>query len=187
MDVALFGGSFDPPHVGHVLAVAYVLATGGFDRVLVVPVFAHAFDKELSPFEHRVQMALLAFAEMPKVTVSTVEAELGTPSRTLRTIQHLQKEHPDFRLRLVVGADVLEAKDQWFGFDEVARLAPLLVLGRAGISHPDAPQAMLPDVSSTGVRALLRGVPGPRAASDELRRVVPLRVLHYIDQHGLYR
>jgi nicotinate-nucleotide adenylyltransferase len=187
MDVALFGGSFDPPHVGHVLAVAYAAATGGFDRVLVVPVFAHAFDKALSPFEHRVEMARLAMSDLRSAEVTSVERELGAPSRTLGTVTHLLREHPDWRLRVVVGADVLADTDQWLGFEELTRLAPLFVLGRAGVERRDAPPPLLPAVSSTEVRRLLRGTPGDRSASAELGRLVPRSVLRYLDLHGLHR
>jgi nicotinate-nucleotide adenylyltransferase len=187
MDVALFGGSFDPPHVGHVLAVAYAVATGGFDRVLVVPVFAHAFEKALSPFDHRVQMARLAMSDLRSAEVTTVERDLGAPSRTLRTVTHLAREHPDWRLRILVGADVLADRDKWLGFDELTQIAPLFLLGRAGVESPGAPPALLPAVSSTEVRRLLRTTPGDRSASPELGRLVPRAVLRYLDQHGLHR
>ena len=58
--LGVFGGSFDPPHVAHVMAAAYALSAGAFDRLLVVPVFAHAFDKRLESFEHRVKLCELA-------------------------------------------------------------------------------------------------------------------------------
>ena len=87
MNVAIFGGSFDPPHVGHVLAVAYARATGGFDRVLVVPTYAHSFEKTLSPFAARVDMTSLAMKDLPFAEVSTVEASLPSPSRTIRTLE----------------------------------------------------------------------------------------------------
>src|SRR6476660_232974 len=113
MNVALFGGSFDPPHVGHVLAVSYALSTGPFDGLLVVPVLAHAFGKHLAPYEHRVAMTALAMSDLPRATVSTVEETLGAPSRTLRTVQHLKQAHPDWNLRLVVGADVHLERHEW--------------------------------------------------------------------------
>ena len=57
--IALFGGSFDPPHLGHVLAATWVLSTSGVDELWVMPAFDHAFDKELSAFEHRKRMGNL--------------------------------------------------------------------------------------------------------------------------------
>ena len=92
--VAVFGGSFNPPHVGHVLGVVYALSTAPIDEVLVVPVYQHPFAKDLAPFADRLAMCRLAFGWLPRVTVSTVEEELGGESRTLRTVEHLRADHP---------------------------------------------------------------------------------------------
>jgi nicotinate-nucleotide adenylyltransferase len=181
--VAVYGGSFDPPHVSHVLAVAYAFAMGGFERVLVVPVFAHAFGKSLAPFDDRLAMTRLAMRGLSFADVSDVERELGTPSYTWKTLQHLHALHPDWELRLVVGSDVLLESSKWERFDDVVRLAPLFVLGRAGIPHPNAPPSALPEVSSTHIRAML----AERSDDDELRRWVPPSVLEYLDARGLYR
>jgi nicotinate-nucleotide adenylyltransferase len=186
MRVAFYGGSFNPPHVAHVLAVTYALSVGGFERVLVVPVYSHAFDKQLCPFEHRVCMCGLAMGWLPGVEVSRVEASLETPSLTLRTLEHLRAAHPDYQLRLMVGADVLGEADKWYAFDRVGEIAPPYVLGRVGVRHPDAPPPVVPDVSSTRIRALLSRRGSPEADA-ELSRSVPWDVLAYIDEHGLYR
>ncbi len=182
MKVAVYGGSFDPPHVSHVLAAAYALAIGDFDRVVVVPVFQHAFDKELTAFQHRVRMCELAFAALP-VDVSMVERDLAPPSYTLHTIERLLTEHPAWQPSLVVGSDVLHESHKWHRFDRLVALAPLFVLGRAGHPHPDAPPPVLPEVSSTEVRELLRRRPlDPRASA-----LVPASVVRYAEVNGLYQ
>src|SRR5580700_9701846 len=119
MKVAVFGGSFNPPHVGHVLACALVLSTEDVDRVLVVPAYKHAFAKALAPFDDRVTMCELALGWMPRVEVSRVEQELGGDSLTIRTLEHLAHAHPDWRLRLVIGADILAETSRWARFDDV--------------------------------------------------------------------
>jgi nicotinate-nucleotide adenylyltransferase len=182
MNVLFFGGSFDPPHVAHVLCVSYALSVGKFERVLVVPVFEHAFGKRLCPFEQRVKMCELAFSFIEGVEVSRVEAELERPNLTLRTLQQLQREHPDWRLRLLVGSDVLGDTSNWYRFEDVARLAPPFVVPRAGFG----PTGLLPDVSSTRVRELLAGRGRPEA-DEELARLVPRAVLETIETLGLYR
>ena len=183
MKVAVYGGSFDPPHVAHVLAATYVLTMGDFDRVIVVPVFRHAFDKDLTDFEHRVRMCELAFASLP-VEVSRIEQRLEPPSFTLHTIQRLLADHPSFEPSLVVGSDVLYESPKWHHFERIAELAPLFVLGRAGHAHPAAPAAVLPEVSSTEIRAkLLRRPP----LDPGTKALVPRAVLEYILQHGLYQ
>ena len=180
--VALFGGSFNPPHVAHVLAVVYALATAPVDEVLVVPVYRHPFAKELASFDDRLAMCELALGWIPRTTVSRVEEELGGESRTLRTIEHLRGQHPDWQLRLLVGADVLPDLPKWHRFDRIAELAPPIVLGRAGVGVNGAPTPFLPDVSSTEVRDALAS--GDVAA---LADRVPAAVLDYVARHHLYR
>lgn len=185
MDVAVFGGSFDPPHAGHLLALSYLRGVAGFDRVLVVPVFAHAFDKDLAPFEHRMRMCELGFAHLSGVEVSPIEQRLGPPSWTLRTIREIAGSHPEWRLRLAIGADVLAEVHRWHAFDELAALAPTYVLGRHGITDPAAPRPLLPEVSSTEVRQLLCARHSARSRS-ELELLVPRAVLRYITESNLY-
>jgi len=183
--VAIYGGSFDPPHVSHVLAAVYALKIAGFERVLVVPVFEHAFHKQLTPFEHRTRMCELAFAGIAGVEVSSVERELSTPSLTLCTLEHLATLHPDWSMRLLVGSDVLGETSKWHAFERVSQLAPPYVVARPGYEHPDAGAALLPDVSSTRVReALAAGGDPEREAL--LARSVPRAVLAYIAEHRLY-
>lgn len=189
--VALFGGSFNPPHVGHVLAAAYVLSVGLVERVLVVPVFEHAFGKRLEPFEHRLQMARRAFDWLPQVEVSSLEERLGVPSRTLRTVQVLEAEHPEWRLRLLVGSDITGEIQKWYAFDEIQRRAPPLILTRAGAGAalPGEGQgpALLPEVSSTRIRQLLESAAAGGPGGAELGALVPRAVLDYIAAHQLYR
>lgn len=182
---AIFGGSFDPPHVGHVLAVSYVLLTEMVERVTVVPVFEHAFAKDMASYEDRLALARAAFRHLPEVDVSEVERDLPTPSYTVRTLEALSQRHPTDDFRLLIGADLLADAERWVRFAEVCRLAPLLVLGRIGVSHaPDYP-AVLPDVSSSQVRSWLARRPEPEALR-ELGRALPGAVLREIVTRGLY-
>jgi len=183
--VAIYGGSFDPPHVSHVLAALYALKVGGFERVLVVPVFEHAFHKQLTPFEHRVRMCELAFSGIAGIEVSPVERELATPSLTLRTLEHLARLHPDWSMRLLVGSDVLGDTAKWHAFDRISELAPPYVVARPGYEHPDSQVALLPDVSSTRVREALASR-GEAEHSVLLAVSVPRAVLEYIDERALY-
>jgi len=178
--VGVFGGSFNPPHVGHVLAVAYVLAVEPVDRVLVVPCFDHPLGKSLAPFTHRKAMCERAWRDLARVEVSAIEQEMGATSRTLYTLQALAAQHPDWSLRLIVGADILDEREKWFGWDEIVRLAPPIVLGRMGHPHDEAPLPVIPEVASRDVRAML-------ARGDDASAVVPRAVVTYVREHGLYR
>ncbi len=179
--VAVYGGSFNPPHVGHVLAVTYALSALPVDEVLVVPCFVHPFSKELAPFEARLDLCERAMGWLPGVTVSRVEQELGGESRTLRTLEHLHAQHPDWAMRLLVGADILGDAPKWYRFERVVELAPLLVLGRRGHDEARAPSPLLPEVSSTEIRAALGQ--GDFAAVEPL---LPGKVLARLRELGLY-
>ncbi|MBX3260171.1 MAG: nicotinate (nicotinamide) nucleotide adenylyltransferase [Labilithrix sp.] len=179
--VGVFGGSFNPPHLSHVLALAVVLARFDVERILVVPTFQHPFAKSLAPYDDRVAMCELAMGWLPRVEVSRVEEELGGESRTLRTIEHLRARHPDKPLRFILGADIMMESSKWHAFDRVAALAPPIVLGRVGVDYPNAPAPVLPDISSTEVRARLAR--GDLAGLDEL---VPPAVIDYARSRVLY-
>ncbi len=181
-EIAIFGGSFDPPHIGHVLLAQYALSITDVVDLIVVPAYTHAFGKDLRPFEHRLAMAKLAFADLGRVSIDPIERELGGVSRTLRLAEQLALRHPGYGLRLLVGADILVESSKWQHFEGVRALAPLIVAGRGGFSHPDIdPLApTLPEVSSSEIRAAL-------ARGDSVSTQVPARVRHYIAQHGLYR
>lgn len=180
--MAVFGGSFNPPHVAHVLAAAYVLSTKPVDEVLVVPVYRHPFAKDLAPFADRLAMCRLAFEWIPHVIVSAVERELGGESRTLRTLEHLSRAHPEWALRLLIGSDLLADLPKWHRFDRIEAVAPPIVIGRSGADAASAPEPLLPQVSSTQIRDALAA-----GDVDAVRDLVPSRVLQYITAHGLYR
>ena len=132
--VALFGGSFNPPHVVHQMVALYVIETALVDELWMVPTWGHPFGKELASFDDRVAMCELAAAGLgPRVSVSRVEAAVaaqhGGVSRTLHTIEHLAEIRPDIALRLVIGADILADTPKWHRWDDVVRRAPPIVIG----------------------------------------------------------
>lgn len=179
-DVAIYGGSFDPPHMGHVLSVTWALSAGRVERVWVIPTWKHPFGKSFAAsFEHRAAMCAEAFSPLPAVEVSTIERELGGVSRTLDTLDALETAHPELRFRLLLGADLLPTTDRWHRWDEIARRAPPIVVGRAGYPAPAGCPIAIPDVNSTDIRdAVLQ--------RRDIRGFVPSAVLRYIDEHRLY-
>lgn len=181
MDVALIGGSFNPPHVGHLLAAHFVRATEPVDEVWLVPADHHPFGKHLAPFEHRLKMCELLCADASGwLRVSEVEHTLGGQGRTVATLRHLAARFPDVRWTLVVGSDILPEFPSWKEPDAIRSLARLLVLNRAGHSSPAAVGPPMAHVSSSEVRAAL-------ARGEDVTHLVPRAVLAYARGHGLYR
>lgn len=178
--MAVFGGSFDPPHVAHVLVACWARAAGGVDRVLVIPTFKHAFGKKSAAYNHRFAMCELAFADLPFVRIDDTERQLGGESRTFHTLEALAKRNPGDSFRLVIGADILGDTERWFRWDDVARIAPPLVVGRGGYPLPPECPLEMPEVSSTQLRTDI----GEGTSVDGR---IPTPVANYIREHGLYR
>jgi nicotinate-nucleotide adenylyltransferase len=183
--IALFGGSFDPPHLAHQMACLYALACEPVDQVWLLPTYRHAFGKPLAPFDDRVAMCERAAAPLSGgVVVSRVEEEVararGAESRTFHTLVHLGAAHPDLAFRLLIGEDILAETASWHRWDDVVRLAPPIVVGRGGAEQAAGPVVRLPPISSTDVRQRLR-------RGDPVAPLVPRAVLDYIAGRGLYR
>ena len=181
MKVAIFGGSFNPPHVAHQLVALYVLETEAVDALWFVPTFAHPFHKTLADYEHRVAMCELAAAPLgDRARVSRVEEDLArrpgfVASRTYDLVEHLIAE--GIAPRLVIGSDILAETDKWYRWKDLERLARPIVVGRGG--HFAGPLVEMPAISATLVRELLHDGKSPGS-------LVPRSVLRYIDQHHLY-
>lgn len=176
---AFFGGSFDPPHVGHVLAAAYALATVA-DRVVVAPSFAHPFAKRSAPYPHRLRMIELAMADLRNVEVSDVEARLGGASYTVRTVEHLMAQSPGVAWRLVIGSDLVAELPRWHEHERLLSLAPPFVIARAGFEVQGATPIALPALSSTEIRERL-------ARGQSVEGLVPSAVAAHCARHALYR
>ena len=184
MRIALFGGSFNPPHIAHVLDVATVLSCVAIDQVWVVPTFKHAFGKSLTSFEHRLAMTQAAMAPFgERVVVSTLERDVGGESRTIHLVDRMLAEDANRSISLIVGSDILDHLHTWKESTRLLSLAQLIVLRRAGYEREDERLIgpVIPEVSSTKVRAHLA-----LQDTDSTRDALPVDVLSYIETHGLY-
>ncbi|MDO8644151.1 MAG: nicotinate-nicotinamide nucleotide adenylyltransferase [bacterium] len=146
MKIALFGGTFDPPHKGHLEIVAHLLKEG-FDRVWVLPAWRHPFGKKSASFWDRFHLARRAFHSFgPQVMISDVERRLGKErSWTILTVRFLQKKYPQHQFTLVVGQDNYDERQKWFRFNEIEKMVAILPI-------PRGPQSFVTDVSSTALR-----------------------------------
>lgn len=178
MNIAIYGGSFNPPHLGHAMVAAAALWSGRAEQVWLVPAWSHAFAKTLAPFDQRIEacQALAETVDADRVRVCPVERDLPTPSYTIQTLEHLAAMHPEARFSLLVGADTLVDTPQWKDWDRIEAGFSPIVIGRSG--HPTPPNSIVvPNISSTEVRRRM-------AAGETVRHLVPARVLPLLTGWG---
>lgn len=172
--VAIFGGSFNPPHIGHGQIVAWILDRGFVDEVWIVPCFQHPFGKKFAAFEHRFAMCRLAFGRFGKgVRVLDIEKKLGGVSFTLRTVEHFKKSNPNMRFWLVTGEDVDQEISLWHESQKMRGLVDFIKI-------PRGPHSRIVDISSTDVRDKI-------ASSGAFDKLVEKEVAVYIVTKGIYR
>jgi len=179
--LALYGGTFDPPHVAHAMAVHWLLMQDGIDGVLVVPAAQHAFGKSpVASFDDRLAMARLMVAHLDpaRVEVLDIEGRREGTSYTIDTVREILAARPGVELRLAIGSDNLTDLPKWRESEELLRLAPPVVVPRI-VSPADVRPGALPMVSSTFVREALAG-------RRDTGGLVPANVMDYIRRHGLY-
>lgn len=182
--VALFGGSFNPPHLSHIMATLWVLQTQPIDEVWWIPTYQHAFDKKLASFDDRLDMCQAALQDLRRTKISTIERRMGGESRTIDTVKLLMDENPGVEFSLVVGADILDEVHRWKNWDGLMDLVGLIVVGRHGYDprRPQAGEALeLPDISSTTIRDALQ-----TCDYDRIRDWIPRQVLEIISSRKLY-
>ncbi len=162
MRIAIFGGAFDPPHVGHQNIVRSLLGMNLVDLVYVVPTAYHAFGKNMSPHQERVRWCEIMAAPFGSMAVvEPIEAQLPAPSLTINTLRALRERHPGDELRLVIGEDNARVRDQWEGWSLIeAEFPNYIVVGRVGASGGIPPKeihiTMPVGVSSTMIRNKIR-------------------------------
>lgn len=185
--VGVFGGSFDPPHIGHLIVAEIATETLGLEKVLWVPnrLPPHKAYSAASPF-HRERMVSLAITDNPKFELSRVELERSGPSFMVDTLGLLQ-EVVEAELVLILGSDAYAGFGEWRAPEQIRKLARLAVYPRAGfdIAHLNVDagatlvRAPTLDLSSTAIRDRL-------ARAQSVRYQVPDAVLTYISTHRLY-
>jgi nicotinate-nucleotide adenylyltransferase len=179
--IGVFGGEFDPPHLGHLAVLRAARDQLGLDRVLVVPVGVPPHRAaSTTPAAVRLEMVEEAFGGEPGVEVTSMEIDRPGASYTVDTLEQLASQG---RLFLIIGADQLAALDSWRDADRIRELATLVVAPRDGfaVDPSEATPLEMPavDVSS---RALRDDLAGGRTADDALDPAVA----SLIRTRGLY-
>ncbi len=188
--VGVLGGTFDPPHVGHLVTAVDVLEQLDLDVVLMVVAnepWQKVGSRDITPAATRMEMMRLAVEGVDGVEASDVELARGGPSFTVDTLEHLSRIHPGAELHLILGSDAASLLHTWHRPEDVSRLCRLVVVARPGVdtSVPERFEGVtveVPrlDVSSTDLRR--------RAATGRsLRFLVPEPVISLVRERGLYR
>lgn len=184
---ALFGGSFDPVHVAH-LIVAEAAAEALDTTVRFLPAREQPFKRaahRATP-EQRAEMLDAAVAGNPRLRVERVELGLPTPSYTVRTLRALAEREPGNRFTLLLGADAARDLAEWWEVEALPGLADVVVFARPGatiVRHPLISRVIpvpVIDLSATQVRERVKH-------GKSIRYLVPEAVREYIAAHGLYR
>lgn len=186
--VGVFGGTFDPPHVAHIVLVAAAVHQLQLDELIVTVVgvpWQKVGTRRISPPEDRLHMCELAFDPVDRVTVSDIELRRDGNSYTVETLE--QMGDPDTDLFLLLGADTAAGLDTWYQADRLAELAEIAVFPRRGYDDATVP---------AGFDATLLELPGLEVSSSDIRRrvpdgrpihgLVPPAVVSYISEHGLF-
>ena len=205
MRIGVFGGSFDPVHIGHLLAAECCREQAGLDRVLFVPaaIQPHKQDRQLASGQHRMEMLALATGGNDAFAVSGDELERGGVSYTVDTLQRLKARHPDDDLLLILGPDAFLGLPTWREPQRIIDLAEVLavereslddlsdaatpepletLLGRERLDRVISKRVLLPAI---GIRA--SDLRAAVAAGQSIRYRTPRAVECYIATHGLYR
>lgn len=189
--VGVFGGTFDPPHVGHLVTAVNVRHALALDTVLLVVAnvpWQKVGTRTISPAADRLAMVEAAVGDVAGLDASAMEIERGGHSYTADTLAALHDAHPDAELFVVLGADAAVGLETWERADEVRRLAELVVVERPGEPPPAAPAGWrwthveVPrlEVSSTDLRDRV-------ADGRPLDYLLPPAVISCIRERRLYR
>ncbi len=190
MRLGIFGGSFDPPHIGHLLPVIDAAESLGLDAVRFVPAAVQPFKvgRASAGAGQRLAMTERLVAGVPGFAADSTEIDRAGLSYTVDTLATISAASPEAELVLLVGADAFTLFDQWREPERIRALAEIAVLVRGGDRMPEAGaragvrllQTRRVDISSTELRARV-------ADGRTIRGFVPDAVADYIAEHRLYR
>lgn len=187
--IVIFGGSFDPIHIGHAIVASYVSQLDGIDEVwlMVTPQNPMKEQQTRASFRQRMEMADLVAADCKKVFVSDYENKLPHPHFTIETLNSLAKNYPDCSFSLLVGADNIEIFHKWKDSDKILKQFGVIAYPRPGYRElTDSKEIRyisecpVCDISSSFIRKMISG-------GKDVRYLVPFRVWEYINKNGLYK
>lgn len=196
--IAVFGGTFNPIHNGHIRLVLSCDEELHFDKILMIPtnVPPHKSPPELCSNEDRLAMCQLAVKDNPLIEVSGIEFRMGGTSYTVNTLHELKKEYPDAAFYLIIGSDMFFTFRQWKRYEEILSMCTLVAAARNPEEHEEMLR-MRDSLLRDGYRAVVIQNEVYPLSSTELRGLMKTGkdvsglihpdVLNYIRKHGLFR
>ncbi len=201
MRVGVFGGTFDPIHLGHLLLAEQCREQARLDQLLFVPAALppHKREQTLTPFAQRVEMLALAISGHTAFHIDELEKDRAGPSYTVDTLTHLQAQRPGDELCFIIGSDSLHDLPLWYQPRRILELAALLVVGRA--DWPTFSERQLRDtlkledafplryhlVDAPLITLSSRDIRKRIAEARSVRYMIPRAVEAYLDDKQLYR
>lgn len=194
--IGIYGGSFDPPHIGHMAAARQAMMALGLDRLLMIPA-AQAPHKQGSHAEgfHRLQMLRLAAEQLPGAEVCDLELQRRGPSYSVDTVAAVAAQYPDAEIFLLMGSDMFLSFHTWFCPEKILEQAGLAVFYRGDRDERTKVEARRAEMTAAGHRVALVKNPVVEISSTQVRRLLAFRaadeflpagVGDYIRENGLY-
>ncbi|MFD1850213.1 nicotinate-nucleotide adenylyltransferase [Oceanobacillus bengalensis] len=183
--IGILGGTFDPPHLGHLLIAEEVRVSLGLEEIWFIPTYTPPHkDYSKTSAQHRLKMLDIATSSNDYFKVNTIEIERSGKSYTLDTMKELRKNFPENQFYFIIGADMVEYLPHWYKIEELVELVQFVGVKRAGygletdypITEVDIPMI---DISSSMLRNRLRN-------DKPTKYIVPEEVILYIREKGLY-
>ena len=195
--IAIFGGTFNPIHLGHVRLVTAFQERFQFDQILLIPtkIPPHKQAPDLAPDKHRYHMCQLAVKDYPYIEVSDIELKRKEKSYTYDTLSELKSKYPDADLFLIMGSDMFLTFLQWYRAKEMLSMATLLTAAREAGERKVLAQHQQ-ELEQQGGKSLILDFEPMVISSTEVRKRIKSgqsltgyledSVIRYIGEHGLY-
>jgi len=185
--IGVFGGTFDPPHAGHLALAERARDELGLQRVLFMPAADPPHKRAHTPLAHRLAMTTLAVRGFPAFAVSDLEARRAGPSYTIDTLREMRRRHPGAELWLLLGEDSLRDLPTWRDPAGIAALARIAVAPRPGARAPRRARAAVTWLSAPALEIASHDLRARARRGESLRVLVPDAVIAYARRHRLYR
>lgn len=194
--IGIYGGTFNPPHLGHFRGAEYALEQLRLDKLFLIPAHTapHKGDCQVTP-QQRLQMVQLGLGDREDIVASDLEIRRGGISYTADTVEQLAAQYPDAQLYLIMGTDMLVSFESWRDPERILKYATLAVLCRGEKGETEAIEEAMPKLEAMGARVEVLQNPITAISSTDLRRMLAFRcasdflpqpVEEFILQNGLY-